>query len=387
MTEEEQQSQLIQVGISSPSYQFGPIFEQMSKDIPKAISQAHAVLDPIDIDDDNLADIDEEPIIEATRSLKDVKAYGKKYKQMITIIKHRFNDARDEEVANFNREFTQMGLGELNALLDRSKELDRKVKEQRKARRWNQLQAKFEQTLRLYPLLEEYIPRRTKFTQFKESHPKLVSAAKNNDVTQTMFDAVTAYVGNMQEDVQTILDLESIFQEELFKQYQDYPDIHRIISLNSNLIRKREQEEKIAQQKRDAEIKRQAEEMAKKLAAEQEAKRIAAEQKAIKEAEAEAKKNGNDAKVIIKTVSTPSTNANLKVSKESRANAGSPFAETLESYLKKQYPDVSTDPLRFNAIFNIMKDIGDQKPEIMRFIKSPTHGLDAVKLLLERPSK
>jgi transcription elongation GreA/GreB family factor len=387
MTEASESSDLIQVNLPTPDYQYGEVLKQIEKDIPKAISQAHAILDPIDINDDSLAELDEEPIIQATRDLRNVKAYGKKYDQMIKIIKRRYNDARDQEVINFQKRFDQMGVNELLTLIDKGDDVNRRLKEQRKTQRWNQLQAKFEQTLKLYPLLDEFIPRRTKFTQFKEAHPKLVSAARNSDVTQTMFDAVTAYVGNMQEDVQTILDLQSIFQEELFKQYQEFPEIHRIISLNNDLIRKREQEEKIAQQKRDAEIKRQAEEMAKKLAAEQEAKRIAAEQKAIKEAQAEVKKNGDKAKVIIKTVSSPSANPNLKVSKESRANAGSPFAETLESYLKKTYPDVSTDALRFDAIFSIMKDIGNQKPEIMRFIKSPTHGLDAIKLLIERPAK
>lgn len=380
------QNELIQVKVTDPTYQMNDQFVKLSQDIPLLVERAHQLLDQID--EDNLDAMDEDEILEIIKDMKDVKPFYRQVKDARDDVQRYLKASVKSQMEKLDEMLANTGVDELEMLISKTTDLNRRIREDRKEKRWAQVKIKFEQTVAQYPLLQQHIPYQISFDKFKEAHPKLISAAKNASVTASTFQAITKYVGDLESDVQSILSFQSPFEDQLFNQYQLSPNLPQIVALNRSLEKKKAAEDAARKRKQDAEIERLANERAKQILEQEAKERRDRELKAIAEAQAEAKKNGTaeDGKttVIVKTIERSAlSKSELDVSKESRQDlAGSPFTETLESYLKKKFPDLSSDAKRFDAIFQTVGAIGKQDPEVMRFIKSPTHGLDAIKLLL-----
>lgn len=385
-TDQVDENQLIAVKINKPEYHMNDTFIQLSQDIPLLVERAHQLLDQLD--EENLENMDETVVTNVIRDLKEVKPFYKQVKDARDDVKRHLKKAVEVQMEGLDAQLKQTRFDELEALISKGSDIERRIRDARKESRWMELEKQFNKTLNKYPLLQQHIPHLTDFSIFKNANPKLVSAAKNASVSTTMYASITTYIGNLESDVQSILGFQSPFEEQLFAQYQLSPNLPQIVALNHSLEKKKAAEDARQKQKMEEEIKRQAAIEAKRVIEKEAAERRKRELKALEEAKAEAEKNkaidGVETKVIIKTVEASSlASPQLKISKESRQDlAGSPFSETLESYLKKTYPDLSTDALRFDAIFKTIKAIGAQDPDVMRFIKSPTHALDAIKLLM-----
>ena len=384
-------NELIQVQVNDPTYQMNDTFVQLSEDIPLLVERAHQLLDQID--EDALESMDEDEVLSVIKDMKDVKPFYKQVKDARDNVQRHLKNAVTEQMAQLDQQLAGTGVDELEALIAKASDLQRRIRDQRKEKRWAELKTKFNQTIAQYPLLKEHIPYQIDFDKFKSLNPKLVSAAKNANVTTSTFNAITTYVGNLESDVQSILSFESPFEEQLFSQYQLSPNLPQIVALNRSLEKKKAAEDAAAKAKQDAAIEREAKRRAQEIIDKETAERHKREQAAIAAAKAEAAKNpqANDGqtKVIVKTIERSNlSKSQLDVSSESRQDlAGSPFSETLESYLNTKYPKLDTDALRFNAIFETVKAIGKQDPNIMRFVKNPTHALDAIKLLLLASTK
>lgn len=379
-------TQLIQVQVSQPTYHMNDTFVQLSQDIPLLVDRAHQLLDQID--EDNLDSMNEDEVLDIIRDMKDVKPFYKQVKDARNDVQRYLKNEVSLQMNALDKQLATTGVDELEALIAKASDLQRKIRDDRKERRWQELEIKFKQTINQYPLLSEHIPHQIDFDQFRSANPKLVSAAKNAPVSTAMFNAISTYIGNLESDVQSILSFQSPFEDQLFAQYQLSPNLPQIVALNHSLEKKKAAEDAALAAKQKAEIEREAQRRAKEIVEQEARLRHQREAEAIKKAKEEAEKEGASAdgktKVIVKTIESSQLVSNqLKVSSESRKDmAGSPFSETLESYLNNKYPKLDTDALKFNAIFETIAAIGKQDPNIMRFVKSPTHALDAVKLLL-----
>lgn len=382
----EDSTELIQVQVADPTYQMNDRFIQLSQDIPLLVERAHQLLDQID--EDNLENMDEDQVLEIIKDMREVKPFYKQVKDARDNVQRYLKAAVKTQMAELDTQLANTGVAELEVLISKASDLQRRIQNDRKERRWEEIRTKFEQTINQYPLLKEHIPFQISFDKFKDANPKLVSTAKNANVTSSTFNAITVYIGNLESDVQSILSFQSPFEEQLFAQYQLSPNLPQIVALNRSLEKKKAAEDAALKAKQDAEVERLANERAKKILEKEAEERRKREQQAIKEAQAAAKKDGTakDGKttVIVKTIERSAlSKSQLDVSNESRQDlAGSPFSETLESYLKTKYPHLDSDAKRFDAIFNTIVSISKQDPNIMRFVKSPTHALDAIKLLL-----
>lgn len=379
-------TELIQVKVSDPTYQMNDRFVQLSQDIPLLVERAHQLLDQID--EDNLENMDEDEVLSIIKDMREVKPFYKQVKDARDNVQRYLKAAVKTQMTELDKQLANTGVAELEALIAKTSDLQKRIQNDRKERRWSEIKTKFEQTINQYPLLKEHVPFQISFDKFREANPKLVSTAKNANITSSTFNAITVYIGNLESDVQSILSFQSPFQEQLFSQYQLSPNLPQIVALNRSLEKKKAAEDAALKAKQDAEVERLANERARKIVEQEAEERRKREAKAIKEAQdAAAKdssaKNGKTT-VIVKTIERSSlSKSQLDISSESRQDlAGSPFSETLESYLKAKYPSLDSDAKRFDAIFKTVGAIGHQDPELMRFIKSPTHALDAIKLLL-----
>lgn len=383
-------NELIQVKVNEPTYQMNQTFVQLSQDIPLLVERAHQLLDQID--EENLDTMDEDQVLDIIKDMKEVKPFYKQVKDARDNVQRHLKEAVKTQMADLDQQLSSTGVDELEVLISKASDLQRRIREDRKEKRWAELQTKFNQTIKQYPLLKEHVPYQIDFDKFKNLNPKLVSAAKNANVTTSMFNAITTYIGNLESDVQAILNFQSPFEEQLFSQYQLSPNLPQIVALNRSLEQKKAAEDAKAAAKVNAEIERKANLRAQQIIEKEAEKRRIRDKQAIEEATAAAKKDpskNGQPQIIVKTIEQSSlSKSKLDVSKESRQDlAGSPFSETLESYLTKKYPKLDTDALQFNAIFETVKAIGNQDPDIMRFVKNPTHALDAIKLILMAGSK
>ena len=407
------QNELIQVEIAPAEFEVNNSFTQLEQDVPLLIERAHQILEQLDfdIDDDEafnqITAEDEENIAKVIRDMKDVKPVARQVKTARSDVEKFLKQNVKDQMAVLDQRLLATGIDELEDLITISTNLQKKLEAKRKSDRWIELEKHFNKIADAYPLLHEKVPKQLDFGVFKSNNIKLISGAKSKPVTQAMYELVTKYIGELQSDVETILALDSQFQDQLFLQYQLTPNMQQIIKLNNDLnakeqarlarVAEQEHQRKIAEeaaiQKR---IQEEAARQAQKLAAEQEKKRQAEAAKAIEEAKKQAKlqaekdkangitpKTNAEPTVIVKTVVQESlTKSDLDVTQASRKQANSPFTETLESYLYAKYADLSNDALLFNALFETIMAIGKGDPDIMRFVKSPTQGIDAVKLLL-----
>lgn len=366
MTEE---NPLIQVEVKQPTYKMNDTFVQISKDIPLLVERANQILSQVDEND--LENTDEDDILQVIKEMKEVKPYFKQIKEARMDVKRALNNEVTRQMSLLDQQLSATGVDKLELLINKTSDLQRRIRDSRKEIRWQQLQAKFEATVAGYPLLSQYIPKQLDFNNFKQKNIKLVSASKNGHVTSNMYNIVTKFVGELESDVQSILSMNSSFQEQLFTQYQLTPNITQIIQLNHALEekeRKRLEAERIKNEKR-------IQEEAARIAQEQRDKDRAEQQKLIDKAQ----KNGENIKVIVKTVESTTGN---NISKESRSQkTESPFTETLESYLNKKYPKRRNASEKWQAIFEVTLAIGHQDPDIMRFLKSANHCLDAINIL------
>lgn len=366
MTEE---NPLIEVEVKQPTYKMNDTFVQISKDIPLLVERANQILSQVDEDD--LENTNEDDILQVIKEMKEVKPYFKQIKDARMDVKRALNTEVTRQISLLDQQLTATGVDKLELLINKTSDLQRRIRDSRKESRWQELQNTFERTVNNYPLLKEYIPRQLNFDNFKQKNIKMVSASKNGNVTSDMYNMVTKFVGELESDVQSVLSMNSSFQDQLFTQYQLTPNITQIIQLNHALEekeRKRLADEKIRNDKR---IKEEAERLAQK---QREADRLE-QQKLIDQAN----KNGENVKVIVKTVESTTGN---NISKESRSqNNQSPFTETLESYLNKKYPIRTNASEKWQSIFEVTIAIGHQDPDIMRFLKSAEHCLDAINLL------
>lgn len=366
MTEE---NPLIAVEVKQPTYTMNDTFIQLSKDIPLLVERANQILSQVDEDD--LENTDEDDILQVIKEMKEVKPYFNQIKDARKDVKRALNDEVTKQMTSLDAQLTATGVDKLELLINKTSDLQRRIRDTRKETRWAELQAKFEQTVASYPLLKQYIPKQLDFNNFKQNNIKMVSAAKNGNVTSDMYNMVTKFVGELETDVQSILSMNSVFQDQLFTQYQLTPNITQIIQLNHALEEK--EQKRLAEEKRknDERIKLEAERLM-QVQREQERKE---QQKLIDDAN----KSGENVKVIVKTVDSKTGN---NISKESRSQkTDSPFTETLESYLNKKYPIRMNSSQKWNAIFNVTLAIGNQDPDIMRFLKSADHCLDAINIL------
>lgn len=392
-TETNETNELITVDVATPTFQESDTFLKLKNDIPLVIARAHQILDQVDEDNIDLDQLDT-----VIKDMKEVKPYYDQVEKARKDVQRYLKANVKKQMDLLNSQLDSIGFNELDGLIAQASDYKRIKQDTIKENRWEQLHQQFDQTLQQYPLLARYIPAQLDFDKFKALQPKLVSAAKTREIGHKEFNAVSEYIGNLESDVQTILSFQSPFQDQLFNQYQLSPNLPQIVQLNRQLEQK--EQARLAKEKAEMERKikeeaaRQAKIEAQKILEEEHRKAKIAQEKAIAEAQAEAKKNAANNKdnsnpqIIIKTVQQKSINkSDLDISDESRASAGSPFSETLESYLKTKYPKITDDASKFDAIFKTVLAIGKQDPEIMRFVKSPKQGLDAITLLLTRNVK
>lgn len=392
MSETTETNELIKVDVTAPTFQESDTFLKLKEDIPLVIARAHQILDQVDEDN-----IDLDQLETVIKDMKEVKPYYNQVEKARKDVQRYLKANVKEQMELLDSQLDSIGFNELDGLIAQASDYRRIKQDTIKENRWEQLHQQFNQTLDQYPLLAQYIPAQLDFDKFKALQPKLVSAAKTREIGHKEFNAVSEYIGNLESDVQTILSFQSAFQDQLFNQYQLSPNLPQIVQLNRQLEQK--EQARLAKEKAEMERKikeesaRQAKIQAQKILEEEHRKAKIAQDKAIAEAQAEAKKNADNKnnsnpQVIIKTVQQKSINkSDLDISDASRASAGSPFSETLESYLKTKYPKITDDASKFDAIFKTVLAIGKQDPEIMRFVKSPKQGLDAITLLLTRNVK
>lgn len=381
-----QDNALITVEVQPPVYNKNATFDQLAQDIPLIVERAHQILDQVD--EDNLDQMNEDEILEVVKDMKEVKPYFKKVKDARDDVQRILKANVTSQMASLDKDLQKTGVAELAVLIDKANDLQRRITAARKTKRWAELQSKFNQTIAEYPLLATHVPNQIDFKKFKDANPKLISGAKNANVSASMINTLTNYISTLESDVESILNFKSEFQDQLFTQYQLTPDLPQIIKLNRALEDKEKArkaaEEKAIQERIQREVEAKAAQQAQEILTKERKRQADEANAAIEAAKNATPKDGAQPQVIVKTVEVQQlTKSELDISKESRKDlAGSPFSETLESYLMNKYPDLSNDNLRFDAIFNVISAIGNQDPDIMRFVKNATHALDAVKLLL-----
>jgi len=256
-------TELIQVKVSDPTYQMNDRFVQLSQDIPLLVERAHQLLDQID--EDNLENMDEDEVLSIIKDMREVKPFYKQVKDARDNVQRYLKAAVKTQMSELDEQLANTGVAELELLIAKTSDLQKRIQNDRKERRWSEIKTKFEQTINQYPLLKEHVPFQISFDKFREANPKLVSTAKNANVTSSTFNAITVYIGNLESDVQSILSFQSPFQEQLFSQYQLSPNLPQIVALNRSLEKKKAAEDAALKAKQDAEVERLANERARKI--------------------------------------------------------------------------------------------------------------------------
>lgn len=218
-------------------------FKRILKTLPQVVDKAQKLLaTPAneDIDENNFKETQKE-LEEYNRFYKNIEAakkeirklYDNEKKQMIQNIDEALQNARYDELADC-----------VNEIKNRKK----MIENNRKQKRWDKLQEHYNTLLeQTYPDVKEKLPN-LDFNHFQATHDKLVSGAKSFKINDKVLNTLSDYLDQSHKDLQAILNMNSLYEEKLLKDYETTGDLSDVFIKEK---RYKEEDERI--QKRRAE--------------------------------------------------------------------------------------------------------------------------------------
>lgn len=245
-----------------------PKFGQVLEAIPSLVRRGESIMEK------DMSEFDEDEIKAFKTELKQMKQFERAVEESLKMIRASFNTKRDTAQTMLKNALNQSGYKELQGLNDEISNREKAVLVQREQERWEELSELFERTARGFKQLDIFFTRPEDYVEafyiFKQNgHQKLVTGAKNKNVTKTVRETVTSYVARMESDITTILSLRSIFQDELIQNFRQHHDVNQTVRFNTQKMNayeeaKRKEEERL---EKDRIAKEKAEEKKKKIEA------------------------------------------------------------------------------------------------------------------------
>lgn len=227
-----------------------PQFKELVNTIPKVVERGDQLLKQA-INED----VDEQEFDYVTQELKPVQKYKKQIEKEIKAARKRFNDERDFRIGQIKEVLENAGYDELERIDKEIKNNKKLILNKRQRERWNELEDHFNQLLEnTYPKLKEHVPEFS-FNMFYNAHPKFVSGAKTKKVTDKMRSEVANYLDNFNKDIETILAMNSPFEQKLIRTYLTTEDMTATIQSEQKF----KEAEKKEQQRREEQFKREKE--------------------------------------------------------------------------------------------------------------------------------
>lgn len=159
-----------------------------------------------------IKDAKDEKQIKNARSLsKEAKSYKRTIEKARTFIKKQMDEQKEAVLAKFDDDLEKAGVNDLLDTLEEIGKCEKDFINQRKIKRWKELEDVFKKTLPNYADLKDL-----KFSWFKDRHEKLVSGAVSRKVTDTDRSLVTNELYKLETNIQSIKQLEAqnLFDDE-----------------------------------------------------------------------------------------------------------------------------------------------------------------------------
>lgn len=310
---------------------------------------------------------------QATKLRKQVNQVNDGIKQVKRFLEDNMVTAPIDQLEKF---LIENDFNELNNDMTIFKQFEKDVQNERKANRWLEIKAIFDDNLELYPNVQTKLPRLANFEAFKARNDSLVTAAQNAKIGNKHMEIINSGFYTINEDLKSIINLHSPFEQQLLENYQQLQEISATINLNTQLI----ENARKAEEKRKADI----EAAAKRLVAQKEAQRLAEEkrkadiQAAAKKAELEKQK----AKERLELEKLKKQNVNTAqlspIAKKLSVNYGWYVAEIS----KESYGKLNNNVDLYYAVADFAIRVKQNDPTIMKNISSVDQALDLIRTMV-----
>lgn len=147
---------------------------------------------------------DEKQIKNARSLSKEAKSYKRTIEKARTFIKKQMDEQKEAVLAKFDDDLEKAGVNDLLDTLEEIGKCEKDFINQRKIKRWKELENVFKKTLPNYADLKDL-----KFSWFKDRHEKLVSGAVSRKVTDTDRSLVTNELYKLETNIQSVKQLEA----------------------------------------------------------------------------------------------------------------------------------------------------------------------------------
>lgn len=288
-------------------------FKALLDSIPGQVAEAKTLLNDYREDSVNfLQTRDEDEIDEVIKNMSDSTKFIRDIDKSKKDIRKYFNTVRDSAMSEIDQRLEAASYGELEKADQDMKQLKKDVSADRQAERWEEIRATFEANVNRYHLIGEFAPELADFSRFKIINSKLISGAKTRNVTEANHTFVNETVYNWNTAIELIKEnewgLSPQDQNQLLTLFKQNPSVDlvsregRQLKLNfdarekaraeaDEARKKAEEQNRIAEQKRQEEMKRNQEAAnAAKLAQDKQAQVIAEQQRVeLQKRQAEAK--------------------------------------------------------------------------------------------------
>jgi len=282
----ESNNDLIHVSFSKNglNYEIRPKFKNVLEQSRELARRSEELLDGATAET-----IDEDQLSQIRKDMKPIKDYRRNVDETVKDVRRVFDDTKSEFTDHVNQLLVEADFAIIEKNDERAKKLNKDVQALRLKRNWEAVEEEYQKALEIYPELPQLYPIRLSFETFKEKNDRLATGAKSWKLNDQVVNDIKTYIQEVYNNNEVIDRLESDWQDELKKRYDETGDIKSALDLDKRYQREQEEAIKRREQVIQREAERRAKEKERQRQMEENAKKKEREREEQRKAQAKAK--------------------------------------------------------------------------------------------------
>lgn len=253
----ESDNDLIHVSFSSQGlkYEIKPKFKSVLEESRKLAHRSQELMDGATAEN-----IDEDQLSQIRNDMKPIKQYRRDVEETVKDVRRVFDDTKKSFTDHVNQLLDDADFDVIEKNDEKAKKLNKDVQALRLKNNWQKVEEEFKSALDMYPDLLDTYPNLLSFETFQDTNDRLATGAKSWKLNDDVVNTIKNYIQTIYNNNEVLERLESDYEKDLKKRYNETGDIKSALDLEKRL--KKQEEEVIKRQKEK--IRREAEEQVRK---------------------------------------------------------------------------------------------------------------------------